>query len=88
MTLVTLRSSAFIIAGALLGLLHFAALRRAVSVRLQQRCPRLGLHSARFASTAIGLLVVTRAGGKLGLLASYLGFVAARAFATVRRRSA
>jgi len=86
MTLMVLRTAAFVIAGVLLGLLHFAALRRAVCVHLQRHAPRIGLHSARFASTVIGLLLVARAGGPMGLLASFVGFLAARALATLAGR--
>lgn len=85
---VALRTSVFIVAGVLLGLLHFAALHRAVRVHLQRRDPRFGVHSARFASTIAGLFLVTRAGGTMGLLASFVGFLAARALATLPRRPA
>lgn len=83
MTPMALRPLAFLVAGVLLGLLHFGALRRAVRVRLQGHGPKLGLHSVRFASTITGLLVVARAGGDVALLASFVGFVAARAFVTL-----
>ncbi len=88
MTLAVLQAAVFVGAGILLGLLHFAALHRAVSAHLQRHGPTIGLHSVRFAATTIGLLFVTREGGRAALLASFVGFVAARTFATLPRSAA
>jgi hypothetical protein len=73
--------AAFLLAGAVLGALHLALLRRSIAETLAGRVSVSGL--LRFASTALGLAAVARCGAA-PLLAASAGFLAARTVALRR----
>lgn len=76
----------FALAGLLLGLAHFAVLRWTVAAYLHGTRAAIAWYVVRLAASAAALVALARLGGRL-VLATLVGFVAARAIAVRLARS-